>query len=76
MGSPPLAPARGRFRAAAAGAAVVLTLAGSVVATSYDHPGTAVLAGTLSFTLALAAVAVVGALSPSRCRETGWGGCC
>jgi MFS family permease len=62
MESPPLAPARGRFRAAAAGAAVVLTLAGSVVAASYDHPGTAVFAGTLSFTLALAAVAVVGAV--------------
>jgi signal transduction histidine kinase len=62
MESPPLAPARGRFTAAAAGAAVVLTLAGSVVATSYDHPGTAIFAGTLSFALALAAVAVVGAV--------------
>ena len=62
MDSPPLAPARGRFTAAAAGAAVVLALAGSVVAASYGHPGTAVFAGTLSFALALAAVAVVGAV--------------
>jgi signal transduction histidine kinase len=62
MESPPLTPARGRFTAAAAGAAVVLTLAGSVVATSYDHSGTAVFADTLSFGLALAAVAVVGAV--------------
>jgi signal transduction histidine kinase len=62
MESPPLTPARGRFTAAAAGAAVVLALAGSVVATSYDHSGTAVFADTLSFGLALAAVAVVGAV--------------
>ena len=62
MESPPLAPVRGRLTAAAAGVAVVLTLAGTVVATSYDHPGTAVFAGTLSFVLALAAVAVVGAV--------------
>ncbi len=62
MESPPLAPPRGRFTAAAAGAAVVLALAGSAAATSYDQPGTAVFADTLSFGFVLAAIAVVGAV--------------
>jgi signal transduction histidine kinase len=62
MDSPPLAPARGRFTAAAAGAAVVLALAGSAVATSSDRPGTANFADTLSFGFVLAAIAVVGAV--------------
>ena len=62
MKIPQLTPGRGRFTAAAAGAAVVLTLAGSAVATIYDRPGTAVFADTLSFALALAAVAVIGAV--------------
>jgi signal transduction histidine kinase len=62
MKSPRLTPDRGRFTAAAVSAAVVLTLAGSAVATIYDRPGTAVFADTLSFAFALAAVAVVGAV--------------
>jgi signal transduction histidine kinase len=62
MKSPQLTPGRGRFTAAAVGAAVVLTLAGSAVAAMYDRPGTAVFADTLSFAFALAAVAVVGAV--------------
>jgi len=62
MESPPSAPVSGRFTAAAAGAAFVVALAGSAVAASYDRAGTAVFAGTLSFTLAIAAVAVVGAV--------------
>src|SRR5579859_1626264 len=62
MESPPPAPASGRFTAAAAGAAVVVALAGSAVATAYDRAGIAVFADTLSFTLAIAAVAVVGAV--------------
>ncbi len=53
---------RGRFTAAAVFAAVVLAVAGSAVGTAYDRPGTAVFAGTLSFALAIAVVAVVGAI--------------
>ncbi len=74
MQSPPSAPASGRFTATAAGAAVVAALAGCAVATAYDRAGTAVFAGTLSFTFAIAAVAVVGAvitLAVSRNR-VGW----
>jgi signal transduction histidine kinase len=62
MESPPPMPAAGRFAAAAACAGVVVTLAGSAVALSYDRAGTAVFAGTLSFALAVGAVAVVGAV--------------
>lgn len=62
MKSPQLTPGRGRFTAATVSAAVVLTLAGSAVAATYDRPGTAVFADTLSFAFALAAVAVVGAV--------------
>jgi signal transduction histidine kinase len=62
MKSPQPTSGRGRFTAAAVGAAVVLTLAGSAVATMSDRPGTAVFADTLSFAFALAAVAVVGAV--------------
>ena len=62
MKIPQLTPGRGRFTAVAAGAAVALTLAGSAVAAIYDRPGTAVFADTLSFALALAAVAVIGAV--------------
>ena len=67
-------PARGRFTAAAVGAAVVLTLAGSVIATAYDQPGTAVFADTLSLAFALAAVAVVGAVITLAVpgNRTGW----
>jgi hypothetical protein len=60
--SPPPAPVSGRFTAAAAGAAVVVALAGSAVAAAYDRAGTAVFAGTLSVAFAIAAVAVVGAV--------------
>jgi signal transduction histidine kinase len=62
MEGSPLAPVRGRFTAAAVGAAVMLALAGSAVATSYDRPGTADFADTLSFGFVLAAIAVVGAV--------------
>jgi signal transduction histidine kinase len=62
MKIPQLTAGRCRFTAVAAGAAVVLTLAGSAVATICDRPGTAVFADTLSFALALAAVAVIGAV--------------
>ena len=60
MKSPP--PVRVRFTAAAAGTALLLALAGSAVATSYDRPGTAIFADTLSFGFVLAAIAVVGAV--------------
>ena len=62
MKSPPRAADRGRVTAAAVVAAVVLAVAGSAVGTAYDRPGTAVLAGTLSFAFAIAVVAVVGAI--------------
>ena len=67
-------PVRGRLTAAAAGAAVVLTLAGSVIATAYDRPGSAVFADTLSFAFVLAAVAVVGAVITLAVpgNRTGW----
>jgi signal transduction histidine kinase len=58
----PAAPVRGRLAAAAAGAAVVVAVAGGAVATAYDRVGTAVFADALSFSLAIAAVAVVGAV--------------
>ncbi len=58
----PTAPVRGRVTAAAAGAAVVVALAGGAIATTYDRAGTAVFADALSFALAIAAVAVVGAV--------------
>ncbi len=62
MKSPPRAADRGRVTAAAVVAAVVLAVAGSAVGTTYDRPGTAVLADTLSFAFAIAVVAVVGAI--------------
>ena len=62
MKSPPRAADRGRVTAAAVVAAVVLAVAGSAVGTGYDRPGTAVWAGTLSFAVAIAVVAVVGAI--------------
>src|SRR5689334_9739540 len=74
MESAPLAPGRGRLTAAAAGAAVVLALAGSAVATAYDRPGTTVFADTLSFGVVLAAIAVVGAIVTLAVpgNRTGW----
>src|SRR5689334_10559851 len=74
MKSPPLAPGRGRLTAAAAGAAVVLALAGSAVATAYDRPGTTIFADTLSFGVVLAAIAVVGAIVTLAVpgNRTGW----
>ncbi len=62
MESPPSAPVSGRFTVAAAGAAVVVALAGSVIAAAYERAGTAAFADTLSFAFAIAAVAVVGAV--------------
>jgi signal transduction histidine kinase len=56
------APARGRLTAAAAGAAVLVALAGSAAAPAFDRAGTAVFAGTLSFACAVGAVAVIGAV--------------
>jgi len=74
MESPPLAPGRGRLTAAAAGAAVVLALAGSAVAAAYGRPGTTIFADTLSFGVVLAAVAVVGAIVTLAVpgNRTGW----
>src|SRR6266513_4569088 len=62
MESPPSAPVSGRLTAAAVGAAVVVALASSAAAAAYDRAGSAVFAGTLSVTFAIAAVAVVGAV--------------
>ena len=62
MTSPPRAADRGRLTAAAVVAAVVLAVVGSAAGTAYDQPGTAVFADTLSFALAVAVVAVVGAI--------------
>ena len=62
MTSPPRAADRGRLTAAAVVAAVVLAVVGSAAGTAYDQPGTAMFADTLSFALAVAVVAVVGAI--------------
>jgi signal transduction histidine kinase len=62
MGSPPPVPVSSRSSAVAAGAAVVIALAGCAIATAYDQAGSAVFAATLSFALAVGAVAVVGAV--------------
>lgn len=48
--------------AAVAGAAVAVALAGSVAAAAFDPAGSAVFAETLSFGIAVSAVAVVGAV--------------
>jgi signal transduction histidine kinase len=62
MRSLPLAPASGRVTAVAAGAAVAVALAGAVAAAAFDPAGTAVFAETLSFGIAVSAVAVTGAV--------------
>ena len=62
MDGPPSAPVSGRFIAAAVGAAVLLALTGSAVATGYDRVGTAVFVGALSSAFAVGAIAVVGAI--------------
>src|SRR5258705_13290292 len=62
MESPRSAPARDRFTAVAGGAAVVVALAGSAVATAYDRADSGVFADTLSFAFAVGAVVVVGAV--------------
>jgi signal transduction histidine kinase len=74
MESPPLARTRGRLAAAAAGAAVVLALAGSAVAAVYDRPGTVIFADTVSLGVVLAAFAVVGAMITLAVpgNRTGW----
>ena len=61
MASPPRAADRGRVTAAAVVAAVALAVGGSAVAASFDQRGTAMFAGTLSFGLVVAVIAVVGA---------------
>jgi len=61
MKSPPSALVSGCFTAAAAGAAVLVAVAGAVIATAYDRAGTGVFAATLSFAFAVGAVAAVGA---------------
>jgi signal transduction histidine kinase len=60
--SPQPVPVGGRFTAAAAGAGVVVALAGGSVATAYDRAGTTVFAGTLSFAFAIAVISAVGAV--------------
>ena len=74
MESPVQAPGRGRLIAAAASAAVVLTLTGSAVAVAYDRPGSAVFVDTLSFGVVLAVIAVVGAVVVLAVpgNRTGW----
>jgi signal transduction histidine kinase len=74
MESPLQAPGRGRVTAVAASAAVVLTLTGSAVAAAYDRPGSAVFVDTLSFSVVLAVIAVVGAVVVLAVpgNRTGW----
>src|SRR5581483_2433486 len=62
MRSLPPAPANGRVTAVAAGAAVVVALAGAAAAAAFDQAGSAVVAETLSFGIAVSAVAVTGAV--------------
>ena len=62
MNSLPSASASGRVTTVAAGAAVVVAVAGSVTATAYDQAGSAGVPGTLSFAFAVSTVAVVGAV--------------
>ena len=62
MNSLPSTSVSGRVTTVAAGAAVLVAVAGSVTATAYDQAGSAGLPGTLSFTLAVSTVAVVGAV--------------
>jgi hypothetical protein len=56
------APASGRVAAVAAGTAVAVALAVSVAAAAFDPAGSAVFAETLSFGIAVSAVAVIGAV--------------
>ena len=58
----PSASARDRVTTVAAGAAVVVALAGAAAATAYARVGGAAWAGMLSVAIAIAAVAVVGAV--------------
>jgi signal transduction histidine kinase len=62
MAPMPSALARDRFAAVAGGAAVVVAVAGSALAPAFDQAGTAAFAATLSFSFAVSAVAVVGAV--------------
>jgi signal transduction histidine kinase len=62
MNSLPSASASCRGTTAAAGAAVVVAVAGSVTAMAYGQAGSAGLPGTLSFAFAVSTVAVVGAV--------------
>jgi signal transduction histidine kinase len=62
MKSPPPGPGSARVAAVAAGAAVIVALAGAVTAAAFDPAGSAVFAETLSFGIAVSAVAVTGAV--------------
>ena len=62
MGSSPSALVSGRFTAVAAGAGVLVAVAGAAIAPAYDRAGTPVFGQTLSFACAVSAVAVVGAV--------------
>src|SRR6202161_182931 len=62
MKSPPSGPVSDRFAAVLAGLAVLIAVAGTVIATAYDRAGTGDFAATLSFAFAVGAVAVTGAV--------------
>lgn len=62
MRSLPPASANGGVTAAAAGVAVAVALAGAAAAAAFDQAGSAVFAETLSFGIAVSAVAVTGAV--------------
>jgi signal transduction histidine kinase len=62
MKSPPSGPVSDRFAAVLAGLAVLIAVAGAVIATAYDRAGTGDFGATLSFAFAVGAVAVTGAV--------------
>jgi hypothetical protein len=62
MKSPRPGPVSDRFAAVLAGLAVLIAVAGSVIATAYDRAGTGDFTATLSFAFAVGAVAVTGAV--------------
>jgi two-component system, NarL family, sensor kinase len=62
MKSPRPGPVSDRFAAVLAGLAVLIAVAGSVIATAYDRAGTGDFTATLSFAFAVGAIAVTGAV--------------
>ncbi len=62
MKSPPPGPGSGLITTVVAGVAVTVSLAGAVAAAAFDPAGSAVFAETLSFGIAVSAIAVVGAV--------------